>query len=159
MISVRAGILTIAFVALGATPAFADVTGFIGANTTPSNRLVKGAAVGLGLIIAFEFEYSATQQDRDADAPALTTGTANALLQPPFAISGVQPYLAIGAGLFRERLAADQETGIVLNSGGGLKIALAGPLRLRLDYRVFQLKGGAMHTPAHRVYAGLNLRF
>ena len=31
-----------------ATPAFADITGFIGANTTPANRQVRGVAAGIG---------------------------------------------------------------------------------------------------------------
>jgi hypothetical protein len=34
-----------------------------------------------------------------------------------------------------------------------------GPVRLRVDYRVFKLAGGALHSPAHRIYAGLNLKF
>ena len=32
-----------------------------------------------------------------------------------------------------------QETGFGTNVGGGVKIDLVGPLRLRLDYRVFKL--------------------
>jgi hypothetical protein len=46
-----------------------------------------------------------------------------------------------------------------MNTGGGVKVALVGPVRLRLDYRVFKLAGGALNSPAHRVYAGLNLKF
>ena len=37
--------------------------------------------------------------------------------------------------------------------------ALAGPLRLRVDYRVFRLGTGARYSPSHRIYAGLNLKF
>ena len=33
------------------------------------------------------------------------------------------------------------ETNVGINVGGGVKMTLAGPLRLRLDYRVFTLKG------------------
>ena len=44
-------------------------------------------------------------------------------------------------------------------TGGGVKITLAGPLRLPLAYRAFKLGNGALSSPAHRVYAGLNLRF
>jgi hypothetical protein len=36
---------------------------------------------------------------------------------------------------------------------------LIGPVRLRVDYRVFRLGSGALHSPAHRIYAGLNLKF
>jgi hypothetical protein len=34
-----------------------------------------------------------------------------------------------------------------------------GPLRLRVDYRAFKLGSGALYSPAHRGYAGLNLKF
>jgi len=51
------------------------------------------------------------------------------------------------------------QRGLGYNTGGGVKIALVGPLRVRIDYRVFKLGGGALYSPAHRVYAGLNLKF
>jgi hypothetical protein len=40
-----------------------------------------------------------------------------------------------------------------------VKISLVGPLALRVDYRVFKLGSGALYSPAHRIYAGLNLKF
>ena len=49
--------------------------------------------------------------------------------------------------------------GIGFNTGGGVKVSLAGPIRLRVDYRVFKLGSGALHSPTHRFYAGLNLKF
>jgi hypothetical protein len=64
--------------------ALADITAFIGANTSPSNRLVKGAAFGGGLlVIGFEFEYAATSEDLAASAPSLKTGIGSVLLQTP----------------------------------------------------------------------------
>jgi hypothetical protein len=143
-----------------ASPAFADATAFLGASTTPESRMAKGFAIGAGLLIlGFEFEYASTSEDVTDAVPSLRTGSGNLLLQTPFAIFGVQPYVTTGAGLFRETLAAHQETGFVLNTGGGVKVSLIGPLRLRLDYRVFKLSGDALHSPAHRLYAGINLRF
>ena len=145
---------------LGSTPAFADLTGFVGANMTPKNRAVKGFAVGAGiLVIGLEFEYASTPDDPKVAAPALTTGMGNVLVQTPFPILGVQPYATAGTGLYREALGTYQNTGFAFNTGGGVKISLVGPLRLRVDYRVFRLGRGALHSPAHRVYAGLNLRF
>jgi hypothetical protein len=38
-------------------------------------------------------------------------------------------------------------------------VSLIGPLRVRVDYRVFKLGSGALQTPAHRFYVGLNLKF
>jgi hypothetical protein len=63
-----------------------------------------------------------------------------------------------GAGFYSETLGAHNDMGLAYNTGGGVKISLAGPLRLRVDYRVFTL-GGALYSPAHRIYAGLNLKF
>ena len=146
--------------AIAAAPARADATAFLGANTTPSNRPVKGFAVGMGLlIVAFEFEYAATSDDVAATAPSLKTFMGDVLLQSPVPIVGFQPYFTTGAGIYRETLGTRQDTGAGTNVGGGVKMSLAGPLRLRLDYRVFKLGSGALNSPAHRIYAGLNLKF
>jgi hypothetical protein len=143
-----------------AAPARADATAFIGANTTPENRAVKGFAAGGGfLVLAFEFEYAATDSDPTTLSPSLKTGMANILLQTPVAIHGFQPYVTSGTGVFRERLGSHVETGLAPNVGGGVKMNLAGPLRLRVDYRVLKLGSGALYSPAHRVYVGLNLKF
>jgi hypothetical protein len=156
----RAAIAAILLLLLGPTLAFADLTGFVGANMTPANRFVRGVSAGAGLlIVGLEFEYANTLDDTKALAPGLTTGMGNVLLQTPFAILGVQPYATTGAGLYRERLGTLQHTGFAFNTGGGVKISLVGPIRLRVDYRVFKLRSGALHSPAHRIYAGLNLKF
>lgn len=144
---------------LAAAPAFADITAFIGANTTPANRQVRGAAVGGGLVVVgFEFEYAYTIDDPAATAPSLKIGSGNLLLQTPVAIFGVQPYFTTGGGLYSETLGTHNDKGIALNTGGGVKISLAGPLRVRVDYRVIRLGSGALFSPAHRIYAGLNLK-
>ena len=40
-----------------------------------------------------------------------------------------------------------------------MKINIAGPIRARVDYRVFTLKGNPQHKHVQRIYAGLNLSF
>jgi opacity protein-like surface antigen len=143
-----------------ASPARADITAFLGANATPSTRQVKGGAIGLGLlIVAAEFEYASTSEDDVELAPSLKTGMGNVLLQTPFPIFGFQPYFTTGTGVYNESLGSHSDTGIGFNTGGGVKVNLAGPLRLRFDYRVFKLGSGALNSPAHRFYAGLNLKF
>lgn len=157
----RTTALPIALACLTATPAFADVTAFIGATMTPSSRVVKGVAAGVGLaIIGFEFEYASTSEDKTAVAPSLKTGMANALLQSPFPIFRFQPYVTAGAGFYRESLSTTgrQQTNFGINTGAGVKISLVGPVRLRVDYRVFKLGSGALNSPAHRVYVGINLK-
>ena len=145
-----------------AAPARADITGFIGANTTPNNRQTRGFALGAGLlVVGFEFEYAYTTDSDEPStlAPSLKTGVGNVLLQTPFPVLGLQPYFETGGGIYRETLGTHQDTGFALNTGGGVKVSLVGPLRLRVDYRVFKLGSGALYSPAHRVYAGLNLKF
>jgi hypothetical protein len=146
---------------LGASPALADVTGFVGLTTTPSSRPVSGLALGAGLlIVGFEFEYAHTRSEADEAAPSLNTYMGNVLLQTPFPIAGMQFYFTTGAGGYRESLeSVHQETNVGLNTGGGAKISLFGPLRARVDYRVFRLKGDPLHDTVHRLYAGVNVGF
>jgi len=126
---------------------------------TPSSRQVRGGALGFGvLVIGAELEFAFTPDDPPASAPSLTTGMGNLLLQTP-TIAGFQPYFTTGGGFYREELGAHSDTGFGLNTGGGVKISVAGPIRLRVDYRVFKLGSGALISPAHRIYAGLNLKF
>jgi Outer membrane protein beta-barrel domain len=147
-----------------ATPAFADATVFIGSTTTPANRAVKGAAFGISLlVVGFEFEYADTGEDTLEAAPSLRTAMANVLLQTPIPVAGVQFYATLGAGGYRERLGEQpnrfQETHWGINTGAGVKVSLLGPVRARLDYRVFKLRGEPLHSTVHRVYAGVNLAF
>ena len=156
----RAGLVGLLWLGVAA-PTFADATAFIGANTTPDNRQTRGFAAGRGLfvVVALEVEYAFTPDDPASAVPSLKTGSGNLLIQTPFAVRRVQPYLTTGAGFYSQTLGALNEKGLALNSGGGVKISLAGPLRLRVDYRVFKLGNGALNSPAHRIYAGLNLKF
>jgi hypothetical protein len=140
--------------------AAADITAFLGVNPTPSSRPVRGLSVGVGLlIVGFEFEYSNTSEDRDASAPGLRTFMVNGLVQTPVPIAGMQFYATAGGGGYRERLEETSETHVGINVGGGVKMTLAGPLRLRLDYRIFTLQGDPRHPRPQRFYAGLNLKF
>jgi hypothetical protein len=161
--SMNNGLVVAALMALVigiAAPARADLTGFVGVNPTPSNRLVRGFAGGFALvIIGFEFEYAETNEDETADAPSLKTGMGNVYLQTPFPVSGFQFYGIMGGGVYRERLGLVQETHVGANVGGGVKFVLAGPLQLRLDYRIFTLRGTPLHVRPQRLYAGLNLAF
>ncbi len=140
--------------------AFADFTAFIGSTTTPQNRFARGLSVGMGLVIVgFEFEYATTNEEEEDLAPGLRTFMFNGLLQTPFPIAGMQFYGTAGGGVYRETLLDDSETNFGLNVGGGVKVSLIGPLRLRLDYRVFTLSGDPRHSKPQRFYAGLNVKF
>jgi opacity protein-like surface antigen len=161
--------LCLAGLLLTAAPAYADLTAFFGRTTTPEPRNARGLAIGTGLlIVGFEFEYAATDEDLtplpapDFLAPALKTYMFNGLLQTPVPIARMQFYGTLGGGVYHETVStqpnADQ-TNFGTNVGGGVKITLVGPLRLRVDYRVFSLRGTPRQSNAQRVYAGVNLKF
>jgi opacity protein-like surface antigen len=159
MTRIRTAVIAVALLALTSAPARADITAFLGANMTPANRQVRGAALGMGLlVVGFEFEYAYTPDDLTATAPSLKTGMGNVILQTPTAFMGFQPYFTTGGGIYQEELGTHSDTGIGFNTGGGVKVSLAGPIRLRVDYRIFKLGSGALNSPAHRFYAGLNLK-
>lgn len=151
-------LLAFAFIVVPAR-AGADVTAFVGVNLSPSNRTVTGFAAGFSiLVVGIEFEYSNSREDTAVAAPSLKTGMANLLVQTP-SLSGFQFYGTIGGGAYQERLAAREDISFGTNVGGGVKISLAGPVRLRLDYRLFALKGAPIESTPQRFYAGVNLAF
>jgi hypothetical protein len=155
-------------------PAFADGTLFIG-TVNPSNasnasrQATKGFAIGAGIVIVgAEFEYASAGEDEDHFGPSLKTGVGNVYLQTPIAIAGLQFYVTTGGGVYREKSTAGQQsdvtkTGFTSNTGGGVKISLIGPLKARLDYRVFKLLGDkplpTWRSTVQRLYAGINLSF
>jgi hypothetical protein len=140
--------------------ASADATVFLGRNSAGEDRAVaRGFAFGVSLlVVGFEFEYATSSEDQALTRPSLRTTSGNVFAQT-FGLPGFQLYLTTGAGMYRERLGTDEETAFVLNNGGGAKINIAGPLRARVDYRVFSLKGTPRHKTVQRLYAGLNLAF
>jgi hypothetical protein len=156
----RKTIALAAVLMLASARALADVTAFLGVNTTPASRQTTGFAVGAGLLfVGFEFEYGSTQEDPTSGAPSLKTGMGAVLLQTPVALARFQPYFETGGGFYLEELGGHSDSGFAVGTGGGVKISLAGPLRLRVDYRIIKLGSGALTSPAHRIYAGVNLKF
>lgn len=154
----------VAAIVLGcAHPAFADLTAFVGAYMNPERQALRGLAGGLTLVVVgFEGEWAQAGEDESAGSPSLSTFSGNVFLQTPFPVFGTRFYLTTGVGVYREELSAidHQETNVVFNTGGGGKITLIGPLRVRLDYRVLKLRGDSLRpSTAHRLYAGLNLGF
>ena len=152
-------LLLVGVLLAGAPRAEADLTAFLGSNTTPTNRPVRGLAVGVSLlVVGLEFEYSDTRADEMGNARR-HAGMFNVLAQTP-TLYGLQLYATVGAGLYREEGVELLETSAATNTGGGVKIGLIGPLRLRFDYRVFQLRGESSPNKIHhRFYTGVNLAF
>jgi hypothetical protein len=157
-----APVLTCALVLLAASavPARADVTAFLGVSPTPHNHMVKGFGVGLGLlVVGFEFEYANLAEDTFEQLPGLKTYAGNVLVQTPVPIKGTQFYGTAGVEGYQEELGAAQETHLGTNIGGGAKIKLLGPIRVRVDYRIFKLQGSPINSVYQRFYVGGNLKF
>ena len=152
--------VTLGLLAVSATPARADITAFLGLSPTPERHTVKGFSGGLSLVIVgFEFEYSHLGEDTLQLLPGLKTYSGNVLVQTPIELKGTQFYGTAGAGGYQEYLGARDETHFGLNFGGGIKVRVLGPVRLRLDYRVFRLKGEPLYPTYQRFYAGANVAF
>jgi hypothetical protein len=152
--------LTGLLLGLSAVPARADITAFLGLSPTPQRHFVKGFSGGLSMIVlGFEVEFSHLGEDPDEALPGLKTYSGNVLVQTPVEVKGTQFYATAGGLGYRETLGAHQESHVGLNIGGGAKIRLAGPLRIRLDYRVFQLQGNPLFSTYQRFYAGGNIAF
>lgn len=152
--------LIVLFLAGSARPAHADITAFLGLSPTPERHFLRGFAGGLSLlIVGFEFEFSDLAEDDIDRLPGLKTYSGNVFAQTPIEIKGTQLYATAGAGAYRETLGDAEETHVGVNIGGGAKIRLLGPLRVRLDYRVFQLRGAPLFATYQRFYAGGNIAF
>jgi hypothetical protein len=154
-----ASILTLALVilAVSAAPARADVTAFIGLTPTPDRHALKGFSVGAGMIIiGFEFEFAHIAENTADALTGLKTYSGNFMVQTP---TSTQLYVTTGVEAYRENLGDFQETYFGTNIGGGVKAKLAGPLRIRADYRIFKLQGSPIHDVYQRFYVGANLKF
>jgi hypothetical protein len=141
-------------------PASADITGFLGFCPSVGTRAAKGLAVSGGFaIVGFEFEYSDISESAGKRAPGLRTGMANVFIQTPVELAGFRLYATAGGGFYAEDLGVASEKNVAVNVGGGFKRKLAGPFRLRVDYRVFKLSGSPLNDTYHRMYAGVSLSF
>jgi hypothetical protein len=160
--------------AVSPRPAFADATLFIGTTSVSdsanaSRQTTKGFAIGAGLlVVGVEFEYAQTAEDQERLGPSLRTGVGNVYVQTPVALAGLQFYATTGGGLYRERSTVTtttdiNKTGFTSNTGGGVKISLLGPLKARVDYRIFKLLGDkpspTWRGTVQRLYAGVTLGF
>jgi hypothetical protein len=137
----------------------ADITFFLGFHMTPHTQSVRGVSAGVNLlVVGFEFEYALTRQDTSPGngAPGLQTGMFNFEVQTPTKIS---IYGTVGAGIYREDFGASHATNFATNIGGGAKIPLFGPIKLRVDYRVIALRGSPQIARWQRLYAGVNWAF
>jgi hypothetical protein len=165
---VRSAILGVVALTLSAGAAGAQIrespvsaTAFVGTAMTPDPHVAAGVAVGVRprpTPLSLEFEYSRSGSDPAESVPAIVTLSGNLLLQWPVQPSRYQFYGTVGVGLYVLSLdGQSSEANDVWNIGGGAKIRLAGPLKLRGEYRAFRLAPivGEYHSNEHRLYVGI----
>lgn len=161
-------ILAVMALTLSAAPAVAQtqesgvsITTLAGVAIAPGPHPATGIAVGLRPQpgpISLEFEYSRSRSGVVGGEPGILTLAGNILVQPSRQRSRFQFYGTFGVGLYALPSGHDvSEPESARNIGGGTKIALAGPLKLRMDYRAFLLARlpGETHSNEHRVYVGI----
>jgi len=158
----RATIVGLAVFLLTIAPstARADIVGFLGSNMTPSSQPVIGGALSLNiLVVAIEFEFASSAEDALKGLPGQATGIASVQFVTP--TGRVQAYGGAGIGGARETLLGLTAYRTAGSFGGGVKIGLAGPLGVRVDYRVITMNKtmGIDTGVRQRFYVGLNLHF
>jgi len=150
--------VTIAMLLGLAAPARADLTAFWGFSPTVATRSSQGFSIDVTkAIVGGEFEWANINEKKADLAPGLKTYVFNGMLVTPG--RKVQFYLVAGWGRYRETLNTVERTGDMTNLGVGLKYRLLGPVKLRLDYRVFSLHGSPVVKTPKRFYAGITLGF
>ena len=152
-----AGVLALTGLVGFPTAAQADITFFLGLSPKPEARAVRGVSAGVTMLIfGFEFDYAATGEDLTRSLPGLQTGMFNILVQTPTTHA---LYVTAGAGLYWESLGGVRELNAGTNVGGGVKIGLFGPIKVRVDYRIFTLRGSPRNNHPQRLYVGVNWAF
>ena len=153
--------LALALLTLAPSPARADIVGFLGSNLTPSSQPIYGAALSINiLVVCLEFEFANSPEDLSRGLPGQITGMASVQFVTP--TGRVQAYGGAGIGAGWESLTGFNSALRTARSiGGGVKIGLAGPLGVRVDYRVMTLNNslGVDTATRQRFYVGLNLHF
>ena len=151
-------LLAATFLLMRPAPAAADLTAFWGFSPTPASRSTRGFSAGLSmLIVGFEFEFGNTTANDLKGAPSLSTKMFNGLIQTP--TGGTQLYFTVGGGWFTEGYRDRDESNFGTNIGGGIKLKIAGPIRARIDYRIFNLNGDPLYAHVQRFYGGVSLSF
>jgi outer membrane protein with beta-barrel domain len=137
-----------------------NATAFASAAMAPDARTAVG--IGVGALprpgpVSFEFEYCRRRGDPTAGEPDIVTFAGNVLIQVPVR-PRLQVYGTLGVGFYYLQSDLDtSEANDGRNFGGGLKLTLAGPLKMRIDYRTFLLAPieGQYRSNVHRLSFGL----
>src|SRR5262249_49137925 len=126
------------FLAAGAMPAAADATAYLGVMTAGGPRLAVGFAYPHSpWMVGYEPGLMTAVGPATSKQSSVGAFSASVIVQPRSTIHGFQLYGPAGFGLYGE-VYDHGGSGEVLatNIGGGARVGLAGPLKLRLDSRL-----------------------
>ena len=162
------GFIALMFV-VTATPARADAIAFMGAITGNNGTPAIGVAFGrfpqeLDSIVGFDLEIVRTPGGPRSGRSWIETFGGNLLVQWSVHRRALM-YAAGGPGVYAETTGDGGGTDLVGygNAGGGIKISVAGPLMVRLDYRLMIIghADASAEVPRHRHRAtvGFGLAF
>ena len=146
----------------------ADATVLVGLKSVEGLRPSFGWSFGHRPdAVGFEIEYLRTVH-QTALGGYSAGGVFASLIVQPVTISHVQIFAIGGVGIWGEGFSGGKSAGLFRagNVGGGALVHLAGPLSLRLDYRLFLLgkaeeQGSIPPSTKHpqRIAAGLHFDF
>jgi hypothetical protein len=124
---------------------------FTGIVPTPAVRPTMGFAVGGGVApTGFELELARSGSRLSKGAPSLNTYMVNFFGSFPVPVERLRIYAIGGIGIWNEQFEAGHGAGeFGKNLGVGALYEIAGPLKARLDYRVYFLNDS---QDAHPVY-------
>jgi hypothetical protein len=154
-----------------AAPVHADAILSFGPTISTQTRPTVAVSVGTFIehsFLGWELEIVDTRGNTKPGRLSMGTIGASFLVQSPVRRERLRVYGAVGFGVFGGDLPDGRASGEVSskNFGGGLKLKLAGPLLMRVDYRLVRL-GEAPdadpafyeHTQFQRVLVGVGLAF
>lgn len=127
----------VALVVMKPVSARADAAGLVGLTSVDDVRPSYAFSFGYRpAAVGFEIEYLSTIAGDYSGG-----GIFASLIVQPVMISNVQIFAVGGVGVWGEGFEGGKRTGVLsaVNVGGGVLVPLAGPLSLRLDYRLFVL--------------------
>jgi hypothetical protein len=148
----------------------ADGTVLVGLTSVGALRPSFGFSFGYRpSAVGVEVEYVSTFPQNSPGGYS-AGGIFGSVFVQPVTISNVQIFAVGGVGVWGEGFTGGKRTGVLNagNVGGGVLVALAGPLKLRLDYRLFLLGqvseaevGAIAPSRKHpqRIAAGLHFTF
>ena len=160
---VGAVLIVLAACLTAADPARADATFLIGLHTPSAPSTTFGAAIGHGAgLFGWEIELASSGKQTATHA-SVGSFCGNLVIQPPVRVGPADLYFIAGFGLYGEVGGNALSTGpsTVADVGAGVKIPIAGAVKLRVDYRAFLGQASENDRAIHsqRVAAGLSLVF